>query len=222
MTGVAYCPKPPELPLARGLGHLGWQAVGLCRSHWSVADRRAVRHHHRDRGGPVRSRVPASPRPELMAGVPATTGSAAAATGDRRRRRRLRARTWPLNSSYYGFKLYCYASSCNNQGYLKVFEVDLIATRNPGAQPVALGTNLWYQAGRWVWNPPGDPWSIAFATSDPSGVCNVYALVNGLYIQGPTARPYIDCLAPMSRCDVVERGEPSTRATTCGAAGRFR
>ncbi len=66
-----------------------------------------------------------------------------------------------LNSGYYGFKLYCYASSCNNQGYLDVPKVDLTATENQGPALTAVGSgNLWYQAGHYVWNPSGDSWSI--------------------------------------------------------------
>ena len=63
----------------------------------------------------------------------------------------------PLNSSYYGFKLWCYASSCKNNGYLDVPQVDLSATENQGPGLLAVGANnLWYQGGNWVWNPAGD------------------------------------------------------------------
>ncbi len=97
---------------------------------------------------------------------------------------------WPLNSSYYGFKLYCYASSCNNRGYLGVSEVDLTASENRGPSLIAIGSNnLWYQAGHYVWNAPGDTWPITLAASDPSGICNMWAYVNNHYLQGPSAAP---------------------------------
>ena len=97
----------------------------------------------------------------------------------------------PLNSSYFGFMLYCYASRCNNLGYLDVSQVDLTATETRGPSLLALGSNnLWYQAGRYVWNAPGDAWPITLAASDPSGVCDMWAFVNSSnYLQGPSAAP---------------------------------
>jgi hypothetical protein len=96
----------------------------------------------------------------------------------------------PLNSSYWGFQLYCYSSSCGEAGYLDVPELDVTATENRGPRLSAIGSNnLWTEAGGWVWNPPGDPWSIAFAASDPSGVCSLQAAVNGHSQDGPAAIP---------------------------------
>ncbi len=113
---------------------------------------------------------------------------------------------YPLDSSYFGFKLFCYASKCNNSGYVKVFEVDLTAIENQ--QPIleALGSNnLWYQTGHWIWNPSGDPWPFLLAASDPSGICNMYALVNELYIQGPDGAAEHQRLAAVPQPNLVER-----------------
>jgi hypothetical protein len=94
----------------------------------------------------------------------------------------------PLNTSYWGFQLYCAASSCNNQGWLQVPEVDLNATENQGPNLVAVGTNnLWYQSGNYVWNPTGNPWSIELYASDPSGVCSMQAALDSVRLNGPTA-----------------------------------
>jgi hypothetical protein len=99
----------------------------------------------------------------------------------------------PLNSGYYGFKLYCYASSCNNQGYVDVPQVDLTATENQGPALTAVGSNnLWYQSGRYVWNPTGDPWSIELSASDPSGICNMHAVIDSGQLDGPTVAPVTD------------------------------
>jgi hypothetical protein len=90
-----------------------------------------------------------------------------------------------LNSSYYGFKLYCEASSCNNQGYLQVSEVSLVASEGTGPTLLATGGgNLWYEGSQYapttyVWNPAGDPWSLALSGSDASGVCNLDYEVTG-------------------------------------------
>ncbi|MHB8696376.1 MAG: hypothetical protein ACYDHH_34645, partial [Solirubrobacteraceae bacterium] len=101
--------------------------------------------------------------------------------------------TTPLNSPFYGFKLYCYASSCSNNGSVFVYEVDISATENQGPALTAVGSNnLWYQGGHYVWNPPGDPWSIELSASDPSGVCNTYAEVNTNTLPGPSATPVND------------------------------
>ena len=65
------------------------------------------------------------------------------------------------------------------------------ATENQGPSLIAsVGNNLWYQAGRWVRNDSGDGgWPIALSSSDPSGVCDMWAYVNGAVVQGPTATP---------------------------------
>jgi hypothetical protein len=95
-----------------------------------------------------------------------------------------------LNSSYWGFQLYCYASSCNNQGYLDVPEVDVTATENRSPSLSAIGPdNLWNESAHWVWNAPGDPWTIGFAANDPSGICDTAAFVNGRTLNGPSASP---------------------------------
>jgi hypothetical protein len=52
--------------------------------------------------------------------------------------------------------------------------------------------NLWNQTapGEWVWNPPGDPWPIGFAASDPSGVCMLVLTVSGHDEVSPSSFPY--------------------------------
>ena len=52
--------------------------------------------------------------------------------------------------------------------------------------------NLWNQTapGEWVWNPPGDPWPLGFAASDPSGVCMLALAVSGSVYLSPSSLPY--------------------------------
>src|SRR5437588_10860621 len=52
--------------------------------------------------------------------------------------------------------------------------------------------NLWNQTGpgEWVWNPPGDPWPMGFAASDPSGVCMLVLTVSGHSEISPSSLPY--------------------------------
>ena len=84
----------------------------------------------------------------------------------------------------------CGWSSCSNSGAISVNTVQVVAVENQGPSLSAVGSdNLWYQTGRYVWNPTGDPWPITLAASDPSGVCNIYATVNDVLVPGPSATP---------------------------------
>jgi hypothetical protein len=131
---------------------------------------------------------------------------------------------YPLNSGYYGFKLYCYASSCNNQGYLQVPEVDVTANENQGPGLTAVASNnLWYQAGHYVWNPSGDPWSIELSASDPSGVCNMWAYVDTTRIDGPTATPatdsFLQCPSPVDWSPGQGASVDTNQYVPAGASG---
>ena len=85
----------------------------------------------------------------------------------------------PFNSPYWGFQMICGSSSCTQSGAISVNTVELIAIENQGPSLTAVGAgNLWYQTGRYVWNPAGDPWPITLQASDPSGVCSMQAVVN--------------------------------------------
>jgi hypothetical protein len=96
-----------------------------------------------------------------------------------------------FNSGYWGFQLVCGWAHCTNYGSIDANVIALQATENQGPSLVAVGSsNLWYQGGRWLRNDPASPsWPITLAASDPSGVCQMYAIVNGNTIQGPAASP---------------------------------
>ena len=95
-----------------------------------------------------------------------------------------------FSSSYWGFQMVCGWSSCSNFGGIFLNSIQLIATEDQGPGLTAVGSNnLWYQSSRWVWNPPGDPWSIALSGSDPSGVCQMWALLNGAQLNSPAQTP---------------------------------
>jgi hypothetical protein len=95
-----------------------------------------------------------------------------------------------FSSGYWGFQLLCSAAHCTNFGEIDASTITLTATETQGPGLVAVGShNLWYQGPHFVWNPPGDPWSIALSTSDPSGVCHIGATVDGTVIPGPSATP---------------------------------
>jgi len=95
-----------------------------------------------------------------------------------------------FSSSYWGFQMICGWSSCSNFGGIYVNSIQLTATENQGPALTAVGSgNLWYQGSHWVWNPAGDPWSIALSGSDPSGVCQMWAVLNGAQINSPGQTP---------------------------------
>ena len=95
-----------------------------------------------------------------------------------------------FSSSYWGFQMVCGWSSCSNSGGIFLNSIELIATEDQGPGLTAVGSdNLWYQSSGWVWNPPGDPWSVELSGSDPSGVCQMWAVINGVQINSPAQTP---------------------------------
>ena len=95
-----------------------------------------------------------------------------------------------FSSSYWGFQMVCGWSSCSNFGGIFLNSIELIATEDQGPGLTAVGSdNLWYQSSGWVWNPPGDPWSVELSGSDPSGVCQMWAVINGVQINSPAQTP---------------------------------
>jgi hypothetical protein len=132
----------------------------------------------------------------------------------------------PVNSSYWGFQLYCNASTCNNRGYLQVPQVDLTATEIEAPQLIAVGwDNLWYQGEGYVWNPPGDPWSADIEASDPSGICDMYVLANTDQIDGPTATPNADsfqqCPSPVDWTPSQGAAIDTNKFVPPGTSGAF-
>jgi len=135
-----------------------------------------------------------------------------------------------MNSSYYGFKLYCYASSCNNQGYLQVGEVDLQATENQGPGITAVGSgNLWYQGSSWVWNPAGDPWPADISAADSSGACLLWVWANSAAtyekVTSPASIPnthtFQQCPSPNSFAQSQGAQVDTNQLVPSGTSGSF-
>jgi hypothetical protein len=98
-----------------------------------------------------------------------------------------------FNSGYWGFQMVCGASSCANSGGISINALQFLALENTAPSLTAVGSNnLWYQAGRYVWNPPGDPWPLTLSGSDPSGVCVITADVNGHRVGELSSTPVTD------------------------------
>jgi hypothetical protein len=117
-----------------------------------------------------------------------------------------------VNGGYVGWQLYCRASSCetSKSPQVDVSDVELTVSEASGPRMIALGQdNLLYQGNRWVWNPAGDPWSIAFTASDPSGVCSMSATVGSVVTSGPAS--------PKTTSSFQQCPSPSTWSQSDGA-----
>ena len=90
------------------------------------------------------------------------------------------------------YQVYCAAASCTGAGRINLTSVTLTASESQGPILTPEGSgNLWFQTrpGEWIWNPPGDPWPLTVAASDPSGVCSMSASVGLHQLPGPSAVP---------------------------------
>ena len=96
-------------------------------------------------------------------------------------------------SQYWGYEVYCASGySCTGAGRLNLSMVKLTGSETQAPYLAAEGSgNLWFQTrrGEWVWNPPGDPWPLQVAASDPSGVCSIVASIGDHQLPGPSAVP---------------------------------
>jgi hypothetical protein len=92
----------------------------------------------------------------------------------------------PIASGEWGFQLLCNNASSNcpitsiPPESVAVSSVEFVASESQAPALSAPGpSNLFNNTTGYVWNPAGDPWSIATSGSDPSGTCNITAVVNG-------------------------------------------
>lgn len=86
---------------------------------------------------------------------------------------------YPEGVPRYGFQLICGQTNCSG-GYVYLPSFSLSATETAQPSLIAVGTeNIWYQGGRWLWNPPSDPWSAALVGSDSTGVCRYQWSIGG-------------------------------------------
>jgi len=78
-----------------------------------------------------------------------------------------------FNNRTVGWFISCGWSSCNRPAVLDVGGVALTVNEDRGPTLTALGP-LWYTPG-WI----RDKWTVAFVGDSPSGVCGLYASLNG-------------------------------------------
>ena len=95
-----------------------------------------------------------------------------------------------INSQIYGIQVVCTHSAsqgpCYGTPFLAVSGVELQGTENTGPS-VTGDDSLWDgPASTWVWNPPGDTWTMTMQATDVSGICRMLAIVGNIQVQGPT------------------------------------
>lgn len=96
----------------------------------------------------------------------------------------------PGGSPYWGFAMSC-PSICGD-GSVSIGSVTLTAVEYQSPTLVADAPNVWYMGSAYgspsyVWNPPGDPWPLTLSATDPSGVCQFDAVVEGTLLSSPVA-----------------------------------
>ena len=97
-----------------------------------------------------------------------------------------------LDSSYWGIELRCVQSLCSWPGKIQLDQITVYASeaQGPSIAPVADPGSLWAQTGHWIWNSPGNAWSLPVAGADSSGVCSLSLQVGtGAPIADPSLPP---------------------------------
>ena len=87
------------------------------------------------------------------------------------------AASGPLNTAYWGIELRCVQSVCTWPGEIQLSQITVSATEasGPSITPVVDPSSLLNQVGpgRWIWNAPGNAWSLPVTGADSSGVCTL-------------------------------------------------
>ena len=80
-----------------------------------------------------------------------------------------------LDTTYWGIELRCVQSVCSWPGLIQLDQILVYASeaQGPSITPVADPSSLWAQTGHWIWNAPGNAWSLPIAGADSSGVCTL-------------------------------------------------
>ncbi len=110
----------------------------------------------------------------------------------------------PINRTFAGTNFFGWYVSCLSKGgcdpagdTLYIRGIQLGATETGSPAVTATGSGNLYNAPNWIRGPG---WAIAAAASDPSGVCNLRATLNGSVIQGPSSglnrASWVECSVP--------------------------
>jgi hypothetical protein len=97
-----------------------------------------------------------------------------------------------LDTGYWGIELRCVQSVCSWPGLIQLDQITVYASeaQGPSITPVVDPGSLWTQTGHWIWNAPGNAWSLPLAGADSSGVCTLTLQVGtGAPIADPSLPP---------------------------------
>jgi hypothetical protein len=96
-----------------------------------------------------------------------------------------------LDTTYWGIELRCVQHLCSWPGLIQLDQITVFASegQGPSITPVADPGSLWAQTGHWIWNAPGNAWSLPVTGADSSGVCS-------LGLQVGTSAPIADSSLP--------------------------
>ncbi len=85
------------------------------------------------------------------------------------------AASGPLDTPYWGIELRCVQSECTSPAKIQFDRIDVYAaeTQGPSITPTTDPGSLWNQTGHWIWNAPGNLWSLPVAGVDSSGICSL-------------------------------------------------
>ena len=121
------------------------------------------------------------------------------------------AASGPLNTPYWGIELRCVESMCAWPAKIQLNQFTVSATEasGPSVTAVAEPGSLWNQAGpgRWIWNAPGNSWSLPVAGADSSGVCS-------LGVQVGTNAPIADPALPPPTNSTWQQCQPASWTAT--------
>ena len=110
-----------------------------------------------------------------------------------------------LNTGYWGIELRCVESVCSWPGKIQLDEITVYAgeAQGPSITPVADPGSLWAQTGHWIWNAPGNAWSLPVAGADSSGV-------GSLSLQVGTSAPIADPSLPPPNNSTWQECQPAS------------
>jgi hypothetical protein len=110
----------------------------------------------------------------------------------------------PINRTFAATNFFGWYVTCLGAGgcpaaldtlYMRGIQLGATETGSPSIAPA--GTSNLYGAPTWI---RGQGWSIGLSATDPSGVCNLRANLDGGWIQGPTSglnrASWVQCSAP--------------------------
>jgi hypothetical protein len=107
-----------------------------------------------------------------------------------------------FNSRYFGIALKCDWAQCTNPAQVSLNNIRLTASEAQGPAITSIGGagNLWNQAGRWIWNAPGNSWPLELSAQDVTGVCALTAQAGATALAdslpAPNGSSWQECAEP--------------------------